>query len=76
MTPQEQIQRLAPNWSFTLGFHCPATDPAVNFAAEVGDPALRHQLIAAHLENTAKVYSALAEGANNVRQIYAGKTSG
>ena len=75
MTPNEQIERLAPNWLWTVG-RCPATDPAVNFAAEVGDPALRHQLIAAHLENTAKVYAALAEGANNIRQIYAGKLKG
>ena len=69
MSPSEQIERVSTHWSWTIG-RCPATDPAVNFAAEVGDPALRHQLIAAHPENTAKVYAALAEGANNVRQIY------
>ena len=73
MTPHEhQIERFAPGWAWNNIFHCPATDPAVNFASEVGDPALRHQLIAANLENTARVYTALAEGASNIARIYAG----
>jgi hypothetical protein len=53
-----------------------ATDWAVNYAVEQGDPALRNQLIAVTLETTAAAYRALAEGAAKAAAIVSGRTGG
>jgi hypothetical protein len=75
-TPEEKIARLAPTFVFPTGRHCPATDPAVEYAIEQGDPALRSQLIAVTLETTAAAYRNLADGAEKAAQIVKGKSQG
>jgi hypothetical protein len=74
-TPEEQIAQLAPNWVWKV-HHCIATDPAVQYAIEQGDPALRNQLIALTLETTAAAYRTLADGASRASQIVSGKSNG
>ena len=70
-TPEEQIARIAPNWLLSV-HRCLATDLAVNYVIEQGDPAYRNQLIATTLETTAAAYRALAEGAAQAAKIVAG----
>jgi hypothetical protein len=70
--PEERIAEFAPNWIWQ-GPRCIATDWAVNFAVDQGDPALRTQVIAIFLETTATAYRALAEGAANTAKIIGGK---
>jgi len=65
---EEKIAALAPGWLWNV-HRCLATDLAVNYAIEEGDPALRNQLIASTLETTAAAYRALAEGAANAAKI-------
>jgi hypothetical protein len=74
-TPEERIARFAPTWVWTPR-HCPATDPVVEYAIEQGDPALRGQLISAHLETAAATYRALADGAARAAQIVSSGKSG
>jgi hypothetical protein len=74
-SPEESIARFAPTWVWTPR-HCPATDPVVEYAIERGDPALRGQLISAHLETVAATYSALSEGAARAAKIVSGKPGG
>ncbi len=74
-TPEEKIAQFAPALVWT-GRHCIATDPAVEYAIEQGDPALRSQLIAVRLETTAAAYRAMADGVEKAAQIVAGKTQG
>ena len=71
-TPEERIAEFAPSWAWNVR-HCIATDPAVKFAIQQGDPALRTQLIAATLETTAAAYRTLADGAARAAAIVAGK---
>jgi hypothetical protein len=53
MPPRDdQIVRIAPNWIWNI-HRCIATDYAVNFAIEEGDPAIRNQLIAAQTASNA-----------------------
>ena len=70
--PEDKIAQFAPNWIWNIN-RCIATDYAINFAIEEGDPALRNQLIAVSLEATAAAYAALAEGAAAAAKIAAGK---
>jgi hypothetical protein len=74
-TPEDRIAELAPNWAWNVR-RCLATDPAVEYAIEQGDPALRSQLIAVTLETTAAAYRTLAEGASRAAQIVSGKSGG
>ena len=67
-SPKEKIAVLAPSWVWNV-HRCLATDIAVNYAIEQGDPAIRSQLIASTLETTAAAYRALAEGAANAAKI-------
>ncbi len=66
--PEEKIAQLAPSWVWTI-HRCLATDMAINFAAEVVDPATRAQLMASTLETTAAAYRMLAEGASSAAKI-------
>jgi hypothetical protein len=72
---EERIAEFAPGWSWNVR-RCMATDWAVNYAVEQGDPALRNQLIAVTLETTAAAYRALAEGAAKAAAIVSGRTGG
>jgi hypothetical protein len=74
-TPEERIAEFAPSWVWKI-HPCIATDPAVQYAIEQGDPALRNQLIALTLETTAAAYRTLAEGASKASQIVSGKSNG
>jgi len=71
-TPDEKIAQLAPNWQWPV-LRCLATDPAVEFAIDRGDPALRTQLIGVMLETTAAAYRTLADGAARAAQVVMGK---
>jgi len=71
-TPEEQIARAAPRLLWPVR-PCIATDPMVEYAIEMGDPALRGPLITATLETNAAAYRALAEGAEKAARIVAGK---
>ena len=73
-TTEERIAEFAPNWVWNVR-RCIATDPAVQYAIEQGDPANRNQLIAVTLETTAAAYRVLAEGAAKAAQIVSGRTS-
>lgn len=68
----EKIAELAPSWIWNV-HRCLATDLAVNYVIDQGDPALRSQLMATQLETTAAAYRALADGAAKAAQIVAGK---
>jgi hypothetical protein len=70
--PEERIAQLAPSWIWNI-HRCLATDIAVNYAIEQGDPATRTQLLATTLETTAAAYRALAEGAERAARIVAEK---
>jgi hypothetical protein len=48
----------------------------VEYAIEMGDPALRGPLISTTLETNAATYRALAEGAQKAADIISGKTRG
>jgi hypothetical protein len=74
-SPEDRIAELAPRWVWH-GPRCIATDYAVNFVIEQGDPALRAQLMAAQLEATAGAYRALAEGAAVAARIVSGNVAG
>jgi hypothetical protein len=65
---EKRIAELAPSWIYNI-HRCLATDMAVNYAIEQGDPEIRSQLIAATLETTAAAYRALAEGAASAARI-------
>jgi hypothetical protein len=56
--------------------HCIATDPAVEYAIERGDPAFRQELMQVTLETTAAAYRALADGAARAANIVGRKTQG
>jgi hypothetical protein len=71
-SPEDRIAQFAPSWIWNV-HRCIATDFAVNFAVEQGDPALRNQLLAVSLETTAAAYRALAEGAAVAAKVAAGK---
>jgi hypothetical protein len=71
---EERIGQVDQEWLFR-GKFCLATDPAVGYAFEQGDPATRAQLIAVVLETNAAVYQALAQGALKAATIVAGKTA-
>jgi hypothetical protein len=73
--PEDRIAQIAPNWVWNI-HRCIATDFAVNFAIEEGDPAIRNQLITASLEATAAAYRALADGAAAAAKIAGGKSRG
>jgi hypothetical protein len=73
--PEERIAEFAPNWLWNV-HRCLATDPAVEYAIEQGDPALKNRLIAVTLETTAAAYRTLAEGAEKAAQIVSGKSDG
>jgi len=73
--PEERIAQLAPSWIWNI-HRCLATDIAVNYAIEQGDPALRTQLLATTLETTAAAYRALAEGAEKAARVIAEKSQG
>jgi len=73
--PEDKIAEFAPNWLWNVR-RCLATDPAVEYAIEQGDPALRNQLIAVTLETTAAAYRTLADGAARAAQIVGGKSGG
>ncbi len=73
MSPEDKIAELAPRWSWNVP-RCLATDMAVNYVAEIVDPATRRALLASTLETTANAYRALAEGAANAARIV-GQTS-
>ena len=74
-TPEEKIAQIAPRllWPMHL---CLATDPMVEYAIEMGDPALRGPLISTTLETNAAAYRALADGAQRAADIISGKTRG
>lgn len=72
-TPEDRIAEFAPGWVWNVR-HCLATDPAVQYAIEQGDPANRTQLITVTLETTAAAYRVLAEGAAKAAQVVAGRT--
>ena len=72
-SPEDRIAEFAPSWIWH-GPRCIATDYAVNFAVEQGDPAIRSQLIAVSLETTAAAYRALADGAAAAAKIVGGKS--
>jgi hypothetical protein len=74
-TPEERIAEFAPSWRYPI-VRCLATDPAVPYAIEQGDPANRTQLIAVLLETTAAAYRVLSEGAAKAAQIVSGGTGG
>lgn len=73
--PGDRIAQFAPSWIWNV-HRCIATDFAVNFAVEQGDPALRNQLITVSLEATAAAYRALADGAAAAAKVAAGKSQG
>src|SRR5262245_11923564 len=73
-SPEDRIAEFAPRWVWH-GPRCIATDYAVNFVVEQGDPALRNQLMAVQLEATAGAYRALAEGAAAAAKIVGGNVS-
>lgn len=68
--PEEKIAQLAPGWIWNI-HRCLATDIAINYAAEVVDPATRIQLLASTLETTAAAYRTLADGASAAAKIIA-----
>lgn len=70
--PEERIAHFAPNWLWNVP-RCLATDLAVNYAIDQGDPAYRNQLIAVTLETTAAAYRALGDGASKAAEIVSGK---
>jgi hypothetical protein len=72
-SPEEKIAQVAPSLLFRVN-NCHATDPAVEFAIERGDPAQRARLIAVTLETTANTYRMLAEGAQKAADIVSGKS--
>jgi hypothetical protein len=63
-----------PDWVYPHKI-CYATDMAVGYAIEQGDPAIRGELTAVMLETTAAVHQALAQGAMRAAAIVAGKTA-
>lgn len=74
-TPEERIAEVAPNWVWNVR-QCLATDPAVGYAIEHGDPAFRNQLIKVMLETTAAAYRTLSEGATAAAEIVGGQARG